>query len=994
MKSVGSSLARTAFLCMLMLCSSFSLRAYQAYNEAMQAPCQDGEALPPTVSYRGGNSSMAVEDCGGGLTITLNDLSAFTYTGKPQAPQKTVHYTFTPADATVSFAYGESGDAPVPVNPGTYAVVATIRLGDLSVDFASGTMTINDRELEDCNIKVYTTEESNVAAFQSPLETNRIVYVKPGAASTYGAQIGRTFDNPYPNLREALVYAGSQKALEIRVAAATYTGTYTIPANVQLVGGYAANATGTGVYNPAANVAVIDGQGQGRVLTQAGNNSQTTRIDGFIIKGGNAAEGGAVLLAGNGLLDNCIIRDNTAVNGGGVKLLAGSRAVNCELYGNTATTRGAGAYVADSAVLTHSVLHTNSGPEALYNQGHASNVLLFGNTADGIVNNGAGAQLNHVTVADNKNGAGIVNTAGAVANAISYGNAAQEAVVGCYTADPLFFGGSDPQLKYQLLENSPCVDASAGATSGTDLLGNMRSKGAVNKSDMGAYELFQVTTPTDEDRPKPLTAVVKITKDGILSLNTELHLMRLVMQSAADKSASLMLVEDVQLTASTVVVQKAMTAGNWNLLSLPFEANIAAITDTEGRSYTPGQADGQLDIRSYDGKQRSEQNKSYAENSPYWTPVTDKMKAFEGYIIHLPEAATLCFTASAPYSSTAAATITLDRNSIYHTNEGKLTDKENMGWNFRGIPYLNAYDFTQISRPFILYAYNNDTWDAIELWQQSVCELPVFSAYFLQTATFKDKEVIHFPAASQGGGIAAQAAVAMTPAFTSEKARLDIVVKGAGYEDKTKLVIDEQASLNYEPNTDALKFMSFNPVVPQLYSVGPGGYGYAINVRPDNGKAVPLAIHIGKVGNYNIGLGNEQWMGSYTSVYLIDKLLKQRVDLLCGNYAFRAAEVALLDNRFEIQLGREYRPDDVEEDDPAKDENDCPEIKYYINGHTLFVHNITLPATMALYDLQGNVLVSRRVYFEQDYIDLKNDYGVFLLSVNTPCKSTVVKFLR
>ena len=74
--------------------------------------------------------------------------------------------------------------------------------------------------------------------------------------------------------------------------------------------------------------------------------------------------------------------------------------------------------------------------------------------------------------------------------------------------------------------------------------------------------------------------------------------------------------------------------------------------------------------------------------------------------------------------------------------------------------------------------------------------------------------------------------------------------------DRTRVVINEAATMQYDLSHDATKFMGTEPTVSQIFTFN-GSTRYAINERPlDNGQAL-LGLHFGTDGTYTIGLSSQ-----------------------------------------------------------------------------------------------------------------------------------------
>lgn len=249
------------------------------------------------------------------------------------------------------------------------------------------------------------------------------------------------------------------------------------------------------------------------------------RLVGFTLTGGRTRaagdadrdqSGGGAWCESGGILQNCILRDNEAVqSGGGVK---GGTVLQSTLSGNLAFHGGGSA----AANLMQCILSNNTalGIGGGAGGGTLENVLVVNNQA-AYGGGAASNSLRHSTVAGNHasvSGGGIYRSM--ASNSIVYFNTAGSnwpnffnsvCTYCCTTPDPqsqgtildnpLFVDAANGN--FQLLENSPAIDAALPTSLNVDLTGMHRPllgiPGGVPAPDMGAYELLHSTADTDGD---------------------------------------------------------------------------------------------------------------------------------------------------------------------------------------------------------------------------------------------------------------------------------------------------------------------------------------------------------------------------------------------------------------------------------------------------------------------------------------------------------------
>ena len=129
----------------------------------------------------------------------------------------------------------------------------------------------------------------------------------------------------------------------------------------------------------------------------------------------------------------------------------------------------------------------------------------------------------------------------------------------------------------------------------------------------------------------------------------------------------------------------------------------------------------------------------------------------------------------------------------------------------------------------------------------------------------------------------------------------DIKIANDELEDETRVVINEDASLTYEIERDASKFMSFNSNVPQIFTLDADGTGYAINERPLADGNIQVAYYTSKLGNLTISATRTDG-----NIYLYDRVLDKTVNLAEQDYTFYSDSTEGIDNaRFVISFSKE-----------------------------------------------------------------------------------------
>ena len=133
----------------------------------------------------------------------------------------------------------------------------------------------------------------------------------------------------------------------------------------------------------------------------------------LVLAGSSSSQaGGAVCLAGGGLLTHSRVESNQAPQGGGVAVFSGGDLVNCRVAGNQAGDAGGGLYIAGNSLVRNTLLLENSA----------------GTNGGGVAIVKSGGTLENCTVLDNTSGVrggGLYcENAGNVQNTIAVSNSA------------------------------------------------------------------------------------------------------------------------------------------------------------------------------------------------------------------------------------------------------------------------------------------------------------------------------------------------------------------------------------------------------------------------------------------------------------------------------------------------------------------------------------------------------------------------------------------
>ena len=324
----------------------------------------------------------------------------------------------------------------------------------------------------------------------------------------------------------------------------------------------------------------------------------------------------------------------------------------------------------------------------------------------------------------------------------------------------------------------------------------------------------------------------------------------------------------------------------WNYLSFPFDVPLADLKIEPVSEYDTNPS---FIIRYYDGNVRATNGIGDS-----WKDVVsgDVLKAGKGYIVqtdHRAICSIMSDTKQALHSFMGEQSIKVSLDT-YTSNR-----IEDQSWNLVGNPFPSFFNIHYIEYNAPIVVRNGDGYIALSVKDDDYALRPL-EAFFTQKPDEKSY-LLFQPAGRQINSYIADQGNLRSSSFSSRRI-INLVLKGDTYTDKSRVVINPEARIEYELTCDAVKWMSPKAEIPQLYSLDGSDRRYAINERPEGSGRIALGVYIGKVGTYELALP-EGINGQ--SIILKDKYLNKEVDLSLKNYSFQAEE-GTFNDRFELLL--------------------------------------------------------------------------------------------
>lgn len=359
------------------------------------------------------------------------------------------------------------------------------------------------------------------------------------------------------------------------------------------------------------------------------------------------------------------------------------------------------------------------------------------------------------------------------------------------------------------------------------------------------------------------------------------------------------LITSNEMKADDINLRLQVQTNRWNFISLPFDVNVSDIEYPEGTLWV---------IRKYSGADRA------ALTGNTWQNMTNGMmlQAGEGYILHCANESTSTVEfVFHPVNNAKKNNIFAYQDVVKPLNTYASEHAHNRSWNLVGNPYPSFFDTRSIEHNGVITVYQS----SYDSWSGSYGSYTAYSlldddyvlrpneAFFVQcpidatSMTFKVEGRTH-EYNNNNNGNGTTRAPRRVSASNSNRHVYNFTLTNGEFTDKTRLVINPDAKMDYEISCDASKFMSDNSSVPQLY-VFDNGIRYAIDERPLGDGIISLGARFGQTGDYTIQLKNNP--AEDVSIMLADAETGKQVNLAEEAYTF-AAQAGITEGRFTLTI--------------------------------------------------------------------------------------------
>lgn len=342
----------------------------------------------------------------------------------------------------------------------------------------------------------------------------------------------------------------------------------------------------------------------------------------------------------------------------------------------------------------------------------------------------------------------------------------------------------------------------------------------------------------------------------------------------ADYTSASLISRCKQMTSTSSQFNFYLGSGYWYYLCMPFDVKRSNVILPKGTS---------IAVRYYDSESRATNGAT-----GNWKDVAADavLQTGKGYIFRLSSSGNVGFPATeethnAIFRSEAITTPLVQYPAV---------ESANAGWNFVGNPYPCFYDiyYMDFAAPITTWDVDNSTYKAYSATDDEFVLSPQ-QAFFVQKPELVNA-ITFQPAGRQINKTIDHSALAKRRAASNKQVQrklVDVSLTCADRTDRTRVVVNANASDDFCADNDAVKMMAYEGT-PQIYTIA-GADQLAVNEGAHRSGSVALGMYLPADDTYTIAIDRDE-LGA--------KLLDYGVEVEMP-YTFSAAE-GYADDRFTI----------------------------------------------------------------------------------------------
>lgn len=346
----------------------------------------------------------------------------------------------------------------------------------------------------------------------------------------------------------------------------------------------------------------------------------------------------------------------------------------------------------------------------------------------------------------------------------------------------------------------------------------------------------------------------------------------------ADNTSASLINRCKQMTSSSsqfnFYIGATSGSGYWYYLCMPFDVKRSDIILPKGTS---------IAVRYYDSESRATNG---ASGNWKDVPADSVLHMGKAYIFRSNSSGNVGFPATEETHNAIFRSEAVSAPLVQYP----AVESANAGWNFVGNPYPCFYDiyYMDFAAPITAWDVDNRTYKAYSAADDNFVLSPL-QAFFVQKPELVDA-ITFQPAGRQINKTIDHSALAMRRAARSKQVQrklVDVALTCADRTDRTRVVVNANASDDFCADNDAVKMMAYEGT-PQIYTIA-GADQLAVNEGAHRDGSVALGMYLPADDAYTIAVDRDE-LGA--------KLLDYGVEVEMP-YTFSAAE-GYMDDRFTL----------------------------------------------------------------------------------------------